>query len=55
MYPSKKQQQNSPDPKDLSGFETRRGLTVEYDSCYRGKIEIWKDQNGVVVRVNIIR
>lgn len=31
------------------------GNTVEFDSCYRGKIEIWKDENGEVVRVSIIR
>jgi hypothetical protein len=30
-------------------------VTVEYDSCYRGKIEIWKDGNGEVVSQKIIR
>lgn len=30
-------------------------VTVEYDSCYRGKIEIWKDHSGRVVSQKIIR
>ena len=48
-----------PKQKDLSGFDPdsyrETGLTLEYDSCYRGKIEIWKDGNGEVVSQKIIR
>ncbi|WP_262480988.1 hypothetical protein [Algoriphagus resistens] len=41
--------------KPSKGFEPFEGYTIEYDSCYRGKIEIWKDENGVVVWMGIIR
>lgn len=34
---------------------SRSDVTVEYDSCYRGKIEIWKDEKGEVVRMEILR
>jgi hypothetical protein len=44
-----------PKQKDLSGFENLTGLTLEYDSCYRGKIEIWKDGKGEVVYQKIVR
>lgn len=30
-------------------------VTIEYDSCYRGRIEIWKDRDGNVVYQKIIR
>lgn len=30
-------------------------VTIEYSSCYRGKIEIWKDESGEVVYQTIIR
>jgi len=51
----KKRQRNLGKKKDLSGFENLTGLTVEYDSCYRGKIEIWRDDSGRVVSQKIIR
>lgn len=47
--------------KDLEGldkdqtFEVSKTSKVEFDSCYRGKIEIWKDGNGKVVSYKIIR
>lgn len=31
------------------------GLTLELDSCYRGRLEIWKDRKGEIVKVDIIR
>ena len=43
MYQKKKSKHKSSD------------LTVEYESCYRGKIEIWKDEKGKVVSQKIIR
>jgi len=43
------------EPKPSKGSELLEGWTVEYDSCYRGKIEIWKDGNGEVVRTIIVR
>lgn len=30
-------------------------LTLEIDHCYRGVVEIWKNEKGEVVRVGIIR
>lgn len=59
MSQSKKLPLKQPKQKDLSGFDPdsyrETGLTLEYDSCYRGKIEIWKDGNGEVVRIRIVR
>jgi hypothetical protein len=54
MYLQKESVQKSPE-KDLAGFENLPGLTIEYDSCCRGKMEIWKDKEGNVVRIKIIR
>lgn len=55
MSHSKKPPLKSGKEKDLSGFENLTGLTVEFDSCYRGKIEILKDANGEVVSLRILR
>lgn len=30
-------------------------LCLEIDSCYRGRVEIWRDRNGKIVNVDIIR
>jgi hypothetical protein len=55
MSQSKKPSLKSVKEKDLAGFENLPGLTVTYDSCYRGKIEICTNKNGKVVSQKIIR
>lgn len=41
--------------KPSKGSDPLEGCSLEYDFCYRGKIEIWKDENGEVVRMRIVR
>lgn len=41
--------------KDLPGFQNLEGLKLEHDTCYRGRIEIWKDKKGNIVKQSIIR
>jgi hypothetical protein len=48
---SMSQSKESPPKKDKEILK----VYVEFDSCYRGKIEIWKDVNGKVVSYKIIR
>lgn len=38
------------------GFEPLEGCIIEYDSCARGKLEIYKDRKtGEVIQIKIIR
>lgn len=57
MCQPKKSDLKCPKGKDLSvpNLSGLTGLKVEYDSCYRGKIEVWKDQEGNIVKQRIIR
>jgi hypothetical protein len=45
MCPQKTSRQSRDDPK----------LTLELDHCYRGVVEIWKDEKGKIVKVTILR
>ena len=42
--------------KPSKGKESLEGCIIEYDSCARGKLEIYKDKvTGEVVKMKIIR
>lgn len=58
MCPNKKSKPKGldVDKKDLSGFENLTGLSLEHDSCYRGRIDIYRcKKTGRVVKMDIVR